>query len=74
MTSPPSISIVARPLTTTKSSFASVSVTTPGVICQMPRTCLPSADSHSTLPVTTGVPETIWPGSSGSVSSSASGM
>ncbi len=42
---PSATSIVADPLITTNSSSASVSVTTPGVICQIPRICRPSADS-----------------------------
>jgi len=68
---PPSTSIVADPLTTTNSSSASVPVTTPGVICQIPWTCLASADSHTTFPVTSGAPETICSGSRGSGASSA---
>jgi hypothetical protein len=71
---PPSTSTVADPLITTNSSSASVSVTTPGVICQIPRICLPSGDSQTTFPVTSGVPETICSGARGSASSSASGM
>ena len=69
---PPSTSTVARPETTTKSSSASTSSITPGVICQTPRTTRPSGEVANTSSETSGEPSTIALGSSGAGSSSRS--